>query len=223
MFPEELPKRLIKMFSFVGDTVLDPFLGSGTTCLAARNLGRNSIGYEINKDFLPVIKNKVGDIKIIKQGRIDINFKEEIEKLPCIFKDPVKFDKKIDPKKLKFGSRIDGSDRRREVYHSVREVVSPEILILDNGMRVRLIGVKEKRSSNGAAVRFLNEKLRGEKVFMKYDAAKHDGENNLLCYLYLRNKTFINSHLIKSGLVDVDTSADFKYKAKFLSFNGAEK
>ena len=38
MFPEELPKRLIKMFSFVGDAVLDPFLGSGTTCLAARNL-----------------------------------------------------------------------------------------------------------------------------------------------------------------------------------------
>src|SRR3989338_8219187 len=38
MFPEELPKRLIKMFSFVGDTVLNPFLGSGTTSLVARNL-----------------------------------------------------------------------------------------------------------------------------------------------------------------------------------------
>lgn len=46
------PRKLgIKMFSFVGDTVLDPFLGSGTTCLAAKNLNRNSIGYEINKDF----------------------------------------------------------------------------------------------------------------------------------------------------------------------------
>ena len=48
MFPEEIPRRLIRMFTFVGDTVLDPFLGSGTTCLAARNLQRNSIGYEIN-------------------------------------------------------------------------------------------------------------------------------------------------------------------------------
>ena len=48
------------MFSFVGDTVLDPFLGSGTTSLAARNLGRNSIGFEINPDFLPIIKEKLG-------------------------------------------------------------------------------------------------------------------------------------------------------------------
>ena len=53
MFPDELPRRLIKMFSFVGETVLDPFLGSGTTSKVARELGRNSIGYEINEDFLP--------------------------------------------------------------------------------------------------------------------------------------------------------------------------
>ena len=60
MFPEELPRRLIKMFTFVGETVLDPFLGSGTTSLAAKNLNRNSIGYEINPDFAPVIQEKLG-------------------------------------------------------------------------------------------------------------------------------------------------------------------
>lgn len=60
MFPEELPRRLIKMFSFVGDTILDPFLGSGTTTKIAKNLERNSIGYEINPDFLQVIKDKIG-------------------------------------------------------------------------------------------------------------------------------------------------------------------
>jgi len=60
MFPEELPKRLIKMFSFVGETVLDPFLGSGTTIKAAKNLGRSSVGYEINTEYLPVIEQKVG-------------------------------------------------------------------------------------------------------------------------------------------------------------------
>lgn len=60
MFPEELPKRLIKMFSFTGETILDPFLGSGTTIKAAKELKRNSIGYEINKDYLPIIKDKIG-------------------------------------------------------------------------------------------------------------------------------------------------------------------
>ncbi|GAF96738.1 unnamed protein product [marine sediment metagenome] len=60
MFPEELPKRLIKMFSFMGDTILDPFLGSGTTSLATKNLHRNSIGYEINEYFLLIIKEKLG-------------------------------------------------------------------------------------------------------------------------------------------------------------------
>lgn len=60
VFPEELPKRIIKMFSFAGETVLDPFLGSGTTTKVARGLERNSVGYEINEDYLPVIKEKVG-------------------------------------------------------------------------------------------------------------------------------------------------------------------
>ncbi|GAH42648.1 unnamed protein product, partial [marine sediment metagenome] len=109
MFPEELPRRLIKMFSFIGDTVLDPFLGSGTTSMAAKNLSRNSVGYEINEEFLPVIKEKVGmkyrDIfetavfEIIKQEAAATDFEEEIKKLPYIFKDPIKFDKKIDPRR----------------------------------------------------------------------------------------------------------------------------
>ena len=60
MFPVELPRRLIKMYSFHGETVLDPFLGSGTTCLAAELTGRNSIGYEINEDFEPIIWEKLG-------------------------------------------------------------------------------------------------------------------------------------------------------------------
>ena len=51
-FPLELATRLIRMFSFVGDTVLDPFLGSGTTALAAWRTGRNSMGVEIDEAYL---------------------------------------------------------------------------------------------------------------------------------------------------------------------------
>jgi site-specific DNA-methyltransferase (adenine-specific) len=229
MFPEELPKRLIKMFSFVGDSVLDPFLGSGTTSLAAKNLNRNSIGYEINDDFLPIIKEKLGlkqktifedaVFEIIKQEKKDIDFNEEIIKIPYIFKDPIKFDKKLDPRKLRFGSKIESSYSEREEYHSIKEIISPEILILDNGLKIKLLGVKEKQERNSEAIRFLREKLRGQKVFLKFDAMKYDAENNLLCYLYLKNKTFINAHLIKNGLADVDTTNSYKYKAKFLKYS----
>ncbi|MEK6589604.1 MAG: DNA methyltransferase [Nitrospinota bacterium] len=223
MFPEELPKRLIKMFSFAGDTVLDPFLGSGTTCLSARKLGRNSVGYEINKDFLPVIKEKLGvdriqkDFEIIFQKDKSVDYKKEISRLPYIFKDPVKFDKKIDPKKLRFGSKIDNSEYQQKRYYSVKEVISPEIVAMDNDLKVRLIGIKEKEEINGDAIQFLNEKLKGQKVFLKFDAIKYDDKGNLLCYLYLKNKTFINAHLIKNKLTQVDSSLPFKYKEKFLA------
>lgn len=59
-FPEELVNRLIKLFSHVGETVLDPFLGSGTTTRVAYEFGRNSIGYEKDKKLLRVIKDKIG-------------------------------------------------------------------------------------------------------------------------------------------------------------------
>ncbi|MEM1963274.1 MAG: site-specific DNA-methyltransferase [Candidatus Caldarchaeum sp.] len=59
-FPETIPYKLVRMFSILGDTVLDPFLGTGTTTKVALSLGRNSIGYEIDKTFLDVIREKVG-------------------------------------------------------------------------------------------------------------------------------------------------------------------
>jgi len=93
MFPEELPKRLIKMFSFIGETVLDPFLGSGTTMKVAKDLKRNSIGCEINRNYLPIIKQKVGinkkslfdeghEFKIIYQQRRNESQKKGNTKKP---------------------------------------------------------------------------------------------------------------------------------------------
>jgi len=58
-FPEELAYRLIRMFSCIGDTVLDPFLGTGTTVKVARLLGRRGLGYELNASLKPLIEQKV--------------------------------------------------------------------------------------------------------------------------------------------------------------------
>jgi len=229
VFPEKLPKRLIKMFSFVGDTVLDPFLGSGTTSLAARNLNRNSVGYEMNTDFIPYIKRKLdvnqgnafnSDYSFIKQENINTDFKGEIEKLPYIFKDFHKFDKKTDPKKLQFGSKIDqNGSAQREEYFSVKEIISPELIKLNNDLLIRLIGVKEKKEANGNAIKFLQLKTKGQKVFLKYDETKHDENNHLMVYLYLKNKTFLNAHLIKNGLADVDVSFNYKNKNRFINYS----
>ena len=58
-FPKELPTRLIKLYSFWGDTVLDPFAGTGTTLLAAQELGRKSIGFELNPEYIKLINKKL--------------------------------------------------------------------------------------------------------------------------------------------------------------------
>jgi DNA modification methylase len=59
-FPEEIPRRIIKLFTLSGETVFDPFLGSGTTLKVASELGRNGIGYEMDLELKNVIKKKLG-------------------------------------------------------------------------------------------------------------------------------------------------------------------
>jgi site-specific DNA-methyltransferase (adenine-specific) len=225
MFPDELPARLIKMFSFPGETVLDPFMGSGTTASVAGKLNRNSAGYEINPEFIPIIKQKIGTgdafnevkIEVIKQPENRIDFEKKISELPCQFIDTHKLDKKIDVKKLQFGSKIDAeSSEKREEYFTVKEIISPELLKLSNDLVIRLTGIKQNPAINGKAMEYLREKLKGKKVFLRYDEVKHDSNNHLMAYLYLENRTFINAHLLKEGLAEVDEGMEFKHKRKFL-------
>ncbi len=226
MFPEELPKRLIKMFSFPNETVLDPFMGSGTTAYVAKMLDRHSIGYEINPEFIPIIKERIGEndafaiseTEIIKQKELNTDFQSKINDLPYQFVDTHKLDKKIDVKKIQYGSKLDAdSTGKREEFFRVKEIISPELIRLNNDLIVRLIGIKQNTEINGKAKEYLIAKLRGKKVFLKYDDTKHDSDNNLMAYLYLENKTFVNAHLLKQNLVLVDERFDFKYKAKFLN------
>lgn len=74
-YPENLANRLIRMFSFVGDTVLDPFLGSGTTMLAAARIGRNSIGVEIDEKYATQAKARMEKaFGMFDQETIYLNF-----------------------------------------------------------------------------------------------------------------------------------------------------
>ncbi len=61
-FPEELPYRLIQLYSFKGDVILDPFVGSGTTCLAALKTGRNYIGYDNNPEYVKLAEKRIKEL-----------------------------------------------------------------------------------------------------------------------------------------------------------------
>ena len=223
-FPEELPRRLIKMFSFQGETILDPFLGSGTTAAAAARLGRNSVGYEINAEYRQTIEDRLSeavslagnnhDVEVIEQRPENIDFNKKIEKLPYVFKDPVCFRRKVHPGALNFGSKVDGSEKEPETYHRVQKIVSPCEVVLDSGRKINLMGIKPNGRTDAQARQLLEKLTKGSKIYLRFDG----NDNGTNCYLYLKNKTFVNAHLAKSSLVDVDTTQDYKFKQKFLKY-----
>jgi len=209
MFPEELPKRLIKMYTFVGDTVLDPFLGSGTTVKTALDLNRNAIGYEINEKFLDIIKEKLGlkqsllqfieNIQIIKrQTAVDI---DEVDYIPRI-KDAKP---KIDPKKFNF--------KNGRLYRVV-DIADEHTIKLNTGLLVKFLGVKVTKKED--VLRYLREYILKKEVFLKFDKCAVLDENTVEAYVYLKNKIFVNAYLIKSGMAEADKSKDYKYKVKFM-------
>ncbi len=72
-FPLELAERLIRMFSFVGDTVMDPFLGSGTTTMAAAKWGRNSIGLEVDSHYFDMAVKRIANKSNSLFGSLEVN------------------------------------------------------------------------------------------------------------------------------------------------------
>lgn len=231
VFPVELPRRLIKMFSFWGDTVLDPFLGSGTTVLAARELGRNSVGYEINTAFRPMIEKKLGlgkpdmfqgDRILVESQRHRLrDYAHRICQLPYVFRDPLPIQRAVDPKKLRFGSRIDGSEKSLK-YHSVAKVLSPNRVLLHSGIELDLLGVCPVQDKAREAVSLLERLTRGQKVEIKTDGTA-SGESPPPVYLYLANRTFVNAKLIKSGLVRPDLTRHYRWRQRFLRYASEAK
>ncbi|MCY0866618.1 MAG: site-specific DNA-methyltransferase [Aquificota bacterium] len=201
MFPEELPKRLIKMFSFVGDTVLDPFLGSGTTMKVAMELNRKAIGYEINKEFLSLILSKIGDanqIDIIER-EVDIVNKPPIEYLPRI-KDAKPL---IEPKSFNFNG---------ERLYKVIRILNEETIETNTGLNIKFLGVKV--IDRERTLKYLKDYILGKEIFIRnYQVLD---EHTVKAYVYLKNKIFVNAYLLKSGLALPDLSENHLYKKKFI-------
>jgi len=209
MFPDELPNRLIKMFTFVNDTVLDPFLGSGTTVKSALDLNRDSIGYEINEEFLKTIREKIGlnesllsfsnQIEVIKRNsKIYI---EDFDYVPRI-KDA---EHKIEPKKFNF---------KNGRLYKVVDIINSNTIKLNTGLVVKLLGVVI--NDEDAAIKYLTEYVLKKEIFLKFDDVEVIDQDTVEAYVYLKNKIFINSYLIKSGMAIADRSCQYQYKNKFI-------
>jgi DNA modification methylase len=82
-FPDEIPYRLVTLFSYKGETVLDPFMGSGTTMKVALNLDRNAVGYEIDLELLSVVKEKlrIGQSSLFGDNSFEIILRDDAKHL----------------------------------------------------------------------------------------------------------------------------------------------
>jgi len=207
MFPEELPKRLIKMFSFVGDVVLDPFLGSGTTIKAALNLERNSIGYEINEKFLPVIKKKIGLTQGELRDKVELVKRDKAIKIENV----VDYIPNIKDAKPQINSEL--FRFKRERLYRVRKVLDECTIELDTGLIVKLLGIKVIKKSEAKI--YLEKFVKGKQIFLKFDPSYKPEKDVVPAYVFLKNKIFINKEMLKQGIADVQ-EGDFLYKNHFV-------
>ena len=85
-FPEELVERLIRLYSYYGETVLDPFLGTGTTCSVAINLGRNCIGYEIDLELKEAIEERIPKRTLFEEIDVEFIIREDAKRLRTLLR-----------------------------------------------------------------------------------------------------------------------------------------
>ncbi|MGH7450012.1 MAG: thermonuclease family protein, partial [bacterium] len=90
---------------------------------------------------------------------------------------------------------------------------------LSNGQKIRLLGVKPITEKLNEAVAFIQRLTKGQKVYLKFDERHPDDGDMPLAYLYLKNKTFVNMHLIKNQLAEVDMSTEYRAKSRMLQAN----
>lgn len=249
-FPVELPRRLIAMFSFVEDSVLDPFLGSGTTSLAALNLGRNSTGYEINSDYIVTAWNRLArsgapgrDEEAGKQELLDLTVENELSTARVEFREaaasstspeerlsnlPYRFspgrdlERKVNPKTMSYGSVISGrfrSDQQSLQSLKVASIKDIDEIVLSDGRTVSLIGVCPLAHRRAEAVQFLKEKTGGRRVYVQTENENDTvGGKVLPVYLFLKNRTNLNAHLIKNGLAAAERDGEYRFKNRFIKY-----
>jgi DNA modification methylase len=218
MFPDELPRRLMRMFSFDGETVLDPFLGSGTTIKVALELGRNAIGYEVQPEFLPIIRGKLGWANQ-RELPSNIVFEERITRLapvaaPAQYKPQVQ---DANPMAQRGNHPVHAEQR-----YKVCEVLDEKTLRLDTGTIITLLGIQVPPERSIEARDYLKSHVLGKSVFVRTDSdstgfkVRREIRKSVPVYLVLSNGLFINRKMIEMGLAKSEPTCRHRHSAKFV-------
>lgn len=204
MFPSELPERLIRMFSFRDETVLDPFLGSGTTAAVANGLGRRAVGVELNEDYLDLIYKKVGADRLGEK-----RFVVEHAAAP----DPDGLTARMATWRYRFTDYTEGLSRRTPTLtksqaafraaprYRISAVSDATTLETTQGTRIRLAGVVPIAGRDPEAMAFLSSH-RGQKIVLLDDEEVSEGLRSGV--VLLENHTFLNGRLLRTGSVAID-------------------
>lgn len=193
MFPEELPRRLIRMFSFVSETVLDPFLGSGTTAKVAIDLGRQAVGYEVQREFEPIIREKLG-LKQQASFEVPIHFIHRQQPLAPV-EPPADYAPRVQDVRP-----VADFKKQTEPAVKVSAIVDERTLQLEDGRLVHLLGVTVPPEQRDRAIAYLRRYVQGKRVVIKCEEELRENGQTVNAYVYLSNRLFINRKMIEMGL-----------------------
>lgn len=211
-FPEELLRRLIRMFSFVGETVLDPFQGSGTTAKVATALGRSAVSYEINPGFIPLPREKpsVGEVVLLFADSV-VTVSKRIDADVLIADSPLLYR----PNMLDVEPVRDVKQLRTDADATckISDVIDETTLRLDTGLSVSLLGVKVLPENAQKVREYFKRFLISKQVLLKIE----DASLPMPVYLQLANKLFVNRKMIETGLGVAEREIPHRLQAKFIA------
>ncbi|TFF86838.1 MAG: site-specific DNA-methyltransferase [Promethearchaeota archaeon] len=118
-FPLELPFRLINMYSLYGDTILDPFWGTGTTTLAAMVCGRNSIGYEVNSDLGKFFDSRFENVVVLSK---DVN-KRRLRDHSNFINQQEKVGKELKHENTHYGFKVTTSQEKELLLYNITKII----------------------------------------------------------------------------------------------------
>jgi DNA modification methylase len=220
MFPIELPRRLIRMFSLVGETVLDPFVGSGTTLKVALELGRNAVGYEIQPAYVPLIREKLGVDSLIAP---EVQIRTRATDLPPV-EPPEGYRPRIKDAKPQIEPPLQQGEP--ETTHKVVALHNncnhTPVLLTDSGLAVSLLGIVVPPHLQEQARDYLKRYVIGKRVILRFDPLRGTNETPTPAYLYLTNRLFVNRKMIEMGLAHADRSRAYRYRERFIAAEGTE-